>query len=100
MESMSSSVGGRSGTWATRKISESAAIALRTRECESDLAQAERVVETPEPVSAQVHGHMSIPDRAELAIDRLGGRGLQRARDLVASELETRDRVVVPDAAD
>ena len=41
-----------------------------------------------------------VADRAQLAVDRVGHLRLERARHLVAPDLEPRHRVVMPHAAD
>src|SRR3954451_7698341 len=65
-----------------------------------DRAQAERLVQTPEAVAAQVDGDVLIAERAQLAIDRFGDLGVERAGNLVSPELDPRDRVVVAHTED
>src|SRR4029077_7054116 len=51
-----------------------------------------------EAVSAQIHGHVRVAEGPQPAVDRVGDIGLERARDLVAPELDPGNRVVMADA--
>ena len=69
----------------------------------SDRAEAQRVVEAAEAIAAQVERHVAVAERAQRAVDRVGHVRLERARHLVAADLEPRDGIgvpVVPDATD
>ena len=61
----------------------------------SDGTQAKRLVQAAEAVSSEIDGHVLVAERAQLSIDRVGDRRFERAGNLVASELEPRDRVVM-----
>ena len=63
-------------------------------------AEPERVVQAAEPIALQIDRDVRVSDRAQLAVDRVGHLRLERARHLVAPDLEPRDRVVVTHAAD
>ena len=103
MESRSSSVRGRKTRCAARKVSTRAPPAERSRpSITSALYRTEfqRVVEAAQPVAAKVDRHMSVAERAQRPIDLAGHGGIQRPGDFLAPELETRGRVVVPNAED
>ena len=67
--------------------------------CGVELAQAERVVEASEPVAPQIDGHMRVAECPSARVDGFGRRGLDRASDLIAPELEPRNGVVMSNAA-
>src|SRR5690348_11685812 len=65
----------------------------------SDLPKTKRLVQTAEAIPAEIDGDVSIPDGAQPRVDLVGNGRFERARDLVTSEFQPRNRVVMTDAA-
>ena len=63
-----------------------------------DRAQAQRLVQTAQPVAAQIDGDIFIPHGAEPPIEGVGDLGVHRARQLVTADFDPRERVVMSDA--
>src|SRR3954470_10600879 len=99
---MSSSDGARNGRCAAKYT---AAIAYGTRpraptRVASDRPESETLIEAAHPVSLQIQGHVLIADRAKLARNGLRHLRIDRARQLVAPDLDPRQRLVMAHAAD
>ena len=93
-ESTSSSVGGRESEVCEQKQDgerrEAPAHAIRR-------AEPQRFVQAAETIAAQIDGDVLVAERPQLAIDRVGDVGLERPGNLVTSELDPGDRVVMAD---
>ena len=66
----------------------------------SGRTEADTFIQAAHPISLQIDRHVLIADRAKLRDDAVAQRRLERARHLVAANLETRERVVMAHAAD
>src|SRR5688572_3492147 len=66
----------------------------------SGRAKADTFIEAAHPIPLQVDRDVLVAERAQLADDSLADLRVEGARQLVASDLEPRQRVVMADAAD
>src|SRR5687768_17420292 len=110
MESTSSSDGARYGRCSARKPSANAAaidhdrgvtrLAALARVTGEGRLEQQPFVQAAGAVALQVDGHVAVADLFQRVDDRGRHVGLERARELVASDFDPRQLVVVPHAAD
>src|SRR4051812_23304444 len=99
---MSSSDGASDGRWIASHATARPQVATRTPrpDAELDGSELDTFIQATHTVTLKVDRDVLISDGAERTDDVIAGGGLEGAGDFLGAELQARECVVMPDAAD